>query len=301
MAARISSSLTTAGIASVKPRASVVVADPKVNASYQVPVSALSYIELTVAANLDNTGRYGLVQDVVAVVDDARLSTSKGLEDSFAFLDLVSTEAGKVLSDSISFEEVVTRTLTFIREFTDQITPTDTFGFGITRPLADAIAADDNAVRQFVKAVSDTFGATDALQFSNTKGLTELVLMADQAFGSMTKALTDGISSSDVLTQAVTKALFETLTTSETQDFLVSKTLADGVGMNDSFDTTDGSLYEIVKSFSNVVFASDDSSRSTAKSVADSFGLSDAGSLVSQGYCDLTYFAEDYVGEARTF
>lgn len=34
---------------------------------------------------------------------------------------------------------------------------------------------------------------------------------------------------------------------------------------------------------------------------SDSGVTADSGSLRSQGYCDFTYFAEDYVGASRTF
>ena len=33
----------------------------------------------------------------------------------------------------------------------------------------------------------------------------------------------------------------------------------------------------------------------------DTIPITDAGSLRSQGYCDFTYFQEDYVGASRTF
>jgi hypothetical protein len=47
--------------------------------------------------------------------------------------------------------------------------------------------------------------------------------------------------------------------------------------------------------------AVDATSLSPEKAIADMIELADAGSLVAQNYCDITYFAEDYVGESRTF
>jgi len=37
------------------------------------------------------------------------------------------------------------------------------------------------------------------------------------------------------------------------------------------------------------------------KILGDSSALSDSGSIRSQGYCAFDYFAEDYVGDIRTF
>ena len=36
-------------------------------------------------------------------------------------------------------------------------------------------------------------------------------------------------------------------------------------------------------------------------SLSDTTSIADAGSLISQGYCDFSYFADDYVGTSRTF
>jgi hypothetical protein len=41
--------------------------------------------------------------------------------------------------------------------------------------------------------------------------------------------------------------------------------------------------------------------KSMSKSLTESPSAASSGSLRSQGYCDFTYFAEDYVGASRTF
>jgi hypothetical protein len=71
--------------------------------------------------------------------------------------------------------------------------------------------------------------------------------------------------------------------------------------MNDTADLVDGVTYQTVKYITNVVFTSDTSTRAWDANKADSVSLASSGSLTSQSYCDLSYFAEDYVGESRTF
>lgn len=71
--------------------------------------------------------------------------------------------------------------------------------------------------------------------------------------------------------------------------------------MNDSADLADGLYFQAVKNFSNVAFATDNDVLSLALSKAETVNTADSGVLLSQGYCDLTYFAEDYVGATRAF
>jgi hypothetical protein len=47
--------------------------------------------------------------------------------------------------------------------------------------------------------------------------------------------------------------------------------------------------------------ATDSAAIAAGKALIDSTSASDAGILISQDYCDITYFAEDYVGTSRTF
>jgi hypothetical protein len=89
---------------------------------------------------------------------------------------------------------------------------------------------------------------------------------------------------------------------------------------SDSAITTDALSAAVQKYLASAFTLADSISKLTSKSVTvDSFGVSDAivnshskpfsdmiattsaGALLSQGYCDITYFAEDYVGESRTF
>jgi hypothetical protein len=91
--------------------------------------------------------------------------------------------------------------------------------------------------------------------------------------------ITDSVSVSDQFTQLLNKGVSDSVSTSDTSTRSPGKGLADSVSTGDSFSRT----VNYNRNFSD-------------SAVADS-----SGSLRSQGYCDFTYFAEDYVGYSRTF
>ncbi len=55
------------------------------------------------------------------------------------------------------------------------------------------------------------------------------------------------------------------------------------------------------RSQSDNALAGDAAIVAPGKGLQNTASTSDAGSLRSQGYCDLSYFADDYVGATRTF
>lgn len=203
---------------------------PTVATSYVLPVAALSYIDIAVSMEVDETGRSRYVADSAAVFDRTFMATAKVLADAAAAMDsppVFSTT--KALTDPVGLSDAATVVLIFIRKF------------------ADSIGVSEARVFDMLKALSDT------------------------------------------------------ATTSEHLSLSIAKFLSDGVGMIDSFDLNDGATYTFTKALSNVSFATDALMLSPQKGLSDSVTMGSAGSLLSQGYCDITYFAEDYVGYARTF
>ena len=210
--------------------------------------------------------------DYVLLTVAASLDTTgryKLVLDSTVVLDAAVIAFGKALTDIATATDAAA--LVVSKPFTDALTPTDDFARAVdyVRAFSHASSISDTTVVSFIKAAHDSFVASDAIT---------------------------------------------------TMSF--AKFLTDGVAMNDSFDAVDGSQYAFTKGVSNIVFASEELSRQVdyvrgftdatgavedtkyfdfVKSLADNTTTSDAGSLRSQGYCDFTYFAEDYVGDSRTF
>ena len=129
---------------------------------------------------------------------------------------------------------------------------------------ADTVAVGDVLVSVliFIRDVADSVSVSDTL----VSVLTFIRSFADTA------AIADATS------KFVSPAYFETVTPNDTRAISTSKNIAgDAVSVADAYNL-----------LSN-------------KGLSESLSLADSGTLISQGYCDITYFAEDYVGESRTF
>lgn len=57
---------------------------------------------------------------------------------------------------------------------------------------------------------------------------------------------------------------------------------------------------QFFKNTTNTVGITDTTALQLGIGLSEAPAATDSGSIISQGYCDITYFAEDYVGESRT-
>lgn len=148
----------------------------------------------------------------------------------------------------------------------------------------------------------DTFTTVDDTTRSTGKGLSDSATMGDSVLTVLVfiRDFTDTTSLADAKTLLVSPAYSDTFTTSETVARSLSKTLTDSFALNDLSDAA-GPTWSFSDFTNNVVSTSDSTTVTNTKGLSDSLSSSDSGTLISQGYCDITYFAEDYVGESRTF
>ena len=162
----------------------------------------------------------------------------------------------------------------------------DAVSLAVTKALSSPeIMLSDTTVFDTVKGLSDSVGFTEVFLATLVflRDLADTAVVSDAHAVAFSKPATDSVSASD----ASVRSFFKNLTS--------------GVAMNDSFAAGDGLTYSFAKGITNVVFAADAANFSHSKSVSDMIGTTDAGVLAIQNYCDITYFAEDYVGEFRTF
>ncbi len=184
--------------------------------------------------------------------------------------------------------------------------------------LTLSVLVDTNG---FYKLFGDVFGAADALSIRSTKSAADSVSTSEGSVFSFGKARADSFEPTDVFSRVVDyNRLFEdTVDESETQVFSVGKPLSDtfatshfevfdhqkllvdGVAMNDGMEAVDGFGIALTRGVSNVALVGDANALSFATSRVESISTQDAGSLRSQGYCDFSYFAEDYVGASLAF
>lgn len=161
----------------------------------------------------------------------------------------------------------------------------DATAYAVAKQLSDSISLSDTPELQTVKSLVDSVSLSDEVLSTLTffRGFDDLVVSTDTQFDTVDKSLADAYSVFDADVLDITKQLF------------------DGVAMNDAFDATDGSIYVFTKGANNIVFATDINLFTHDKSFSDMIEVVDEGLWVIQGYCDLTYFAEDYVGQSSTF
>jgi len=204
-------------------RASVVVVDPSVGVSYVVPVAAVDYVDLSVSAELDASGRYRYIQEVVAVIDGTSFVLSRSIDDVLSTTDSETISTLKGLSDSVAMQDSLNTLLLFLRAF------------------ADSVAVADADARTYL--VSKT----------------EQVAVADNDFIDWAKSLAHSVTPADVSAVLTEKPFSESLATADAKALLLAAARVESVTMTD------------------------------------------VGIVSIQDYCDLSYFAEDYVGLSQSF
>lgn len=163
--------------------------------------------------------------------------------------------------------------------------------------LADLAALSTGKI-----ADADSIAFSDGQVFSTDKGVADTATIGDNFVAVLIfiREFNDTTSTSDANTLLISPAYSDSVTTSETTAFSISKALADAFALNDLSDAA-GPDWSFSDYTNNTVSTSDSATVTNTKGLADSLSLADSGTLISQGYCDLTYFAEDYVGDYRTF
>lgn len=181
-----------ANLTSQQIRSSVTAESPFATVTASVPASAISYIELTVGAYLDESGRYRLIGDIVATVDASAFAVGKSLTDGFALLDAASVGSSKELSDSV--QTIDSSTLIdgieygFQKRSQDEIALSEQFGIQHSKPHVETVGVNDDSTLTTDKAqndsasLSETFSKTS--QFSRT--FAEIAEQADLDVWSLT-------------------------------------------------------------------------------------------------------------------
>lgn len=180
---------------------------------------------------------------------------------------------------------VVVDTNGFYKLFGDTVGVADVANLAVSKSAADQVALADGSVRDTIKALADTSTADDF--FSRIVGYA--------------RAFADARAISDSAVFATDKPLTDDASVVHAEVFSHAKLLADGVAMNDGMEAVDGFGIALTRSVSNVTLVADAADLSFTRSSVESVVTADAGALRSQGYCDISYFAEDYVGASRAF
>lgn len=243
-----------------------------------------------------------------AVADTIALGVTFGTADSAFAADTVGVGLGKVSIDAAGVSD--SRWLATGKGAADTAGATDaarfdaaiqlTSGASVTDDVNGAAAGDDSAI-QFFKATSNAAGVADELQiaaaYSRPQSDTASVIESTAKGVSTTLANTAGVGDSILVAIIVPTNPFEVVALSDGMLRAVGMVRGDAAGVTDVAVLSLG----VLRDFSDTGAAADASIVSAGKVFNDSGRIADTGSLRSQGYADFSYFAEDYVGESRTF
>ena len=176
-----------------------------------------------------------------------------------------------------------------ILEVTDSFSVSDAISKVFSRPTSDSFIASDAEVKETGKNLSDSVSTTEAQIAEVGKNIADTFVVADAI---------------DLL--QIGKNTTDSASTAETQQFDITKLLTDSIFVTDDVDgeasIQDDQEMHFFKVKRDSGFASDQEVKLAGKVTTDSASGADSGSLRSQNYTvDNTYFAEDYVGDSRTF
>jgi hypothetical protein len=173
---------------------------------------------------------------------------------------------------------------------------------GLFKFVTDSAVVSDGNSYSFAKSPADTISFSD-FQFRDTSlGKSESVSLSDilSTLLVFIRLFEETISLSDAAAKSINKVSSDSLAAGDSLAFTFTKSLSDSFALNDLSDVN-GTTISFSDFTNNVVSSSDLLLFLNSKVIQDTLSPSDSGYLFSQGYCDLTYFAEDYVGDYRTF
>jgi hypothetical protein len=283
---------------------SVAVVRPGVSSvTYSVPAAALEYIELVASGYMDTTGFYRFKSDIALVLDQAAIDFHKRLFDSQSTEDKAVLAPEKRLFDSIGPADFAPAFDVAKALSTSQLV-LDKAALSVANILADAFASSDDPYKTAGKALASEFELTDAQTVEAQKLILDSVSFVENviAVRAFLRVFADTVTPAELVAKTVTKPPFtEQISVADARDVLPIKSIFDAVAMDDGTSIGDGSTYFFQKYLNNVALLSDAESFDFSKPVTDQVGFSEAGLVSAQGYCDITYFAENYVGTSSSF
>jgi hypothetical protein len=275
------------------------VAQASVSAS--VAGFTLSYVALAASAALDELGFYKKFRDAVTAADTKAITLGTQKTDSVATSDSTQRAVTKVLGHTVSVVDVINIVKTTLRFADDTFVVTEDIALHPNKNLQHTVAPSDLVSRAVDKVLADAFAMNDGAAvgdgstYTFQKYVNNVASIEDARFFDIAKTLTDELGVSDGVALEAVKALADAFSASSATFTSFSKALAD------TLTAADVTTVAFTKILSDTAGIADSAVQSTTKAVADSFGFSESGSVISQGYCDPTYFEADYVGEYRTF
>ena len=289
---------------------------------------AFSKASEDIAAALDTASRdVGKpANDTAGAADSAARSLSKPASDAFTADDLFSRQ----VSFNRTFNDLVNATddidgiasieddqeVSFFKFTNDSLSFADAASKDSSKPLADVMAAQDLPAKSVNKPFADSASLTDATALLADKNLLEIAGAQDVITRkSIDKSSTDVAGAADVAARDLSKSVSDASLLSDTSHLATGKGISDTATFSDviywvlvflrsptdEVALADVKALALSKPSADAMSVSDSSFRRPELGKTDSVGVASSGTLRSQGYCDFSYFAEDYVGSSRSF
>jgi hypothetical protein len=270
--------------------------------TYVVPVAAIDYVDLAVSAELDASGKFRVFIETAVVVDGVSFETTKPLADTTSAGDAVSVAALKNLADGFAMndgsEAVDGSVYSFAKGISNVAFANDATTTAALKLLQDTQVMQDLVAKDLSRPIADVFDMADDETVSALKGLSDSVSMQDSV---LTLFLAIRNFADEVNAVDLRATLFSPATKTEQvavadNDFIDwTKSLAHSV------TPADVSVFLAEKPFSESLVAAEAKALLFATARVESVTVPDVGLLSVQDYCDLSYFAEDYVGFSQSF
>ena len=206
-----------------------------------------------------------------AAIDTDFKAVAKFFTENPAMADTNILSFFKNLSENPNFTDTI-NTLALTKALTDAVNATD--------DLDAAASILDDQEMQFVKNTTNTAAITDAFArvVAFTRSFSETPAITDVNILGIGKSVSENPAFSDTNYINFGKLLGELPSVSEILSLQVAlSAFTEAPGVTDSADVVPNKVF------------------------LETPSLTDAGSLRSQGYCDFTFFAEDFVGASRNF
>ena len=193
--------------------------------------------------------------------EQAVLDTSKALTDAPALSEAHTTAFGKAADDSLSATESLSRTVSFVRGFTDSFTlddaasvdafvkdygadKTNVFGFSddhtytFGKVLEDTATLSEAAALDFNTSRDDSFSVSESLAKATGLAPTDSTSLSESAVLAPSLAKDDSVSMSEDTAFSLDNAATDSLTPSEAAAFGISKVVTDSSTLSESLSRT---------------------------------------------------------------
>jgi hypothetical protein len=302
MGVKVVPNATASSTTIVRLRAAVTVSDDLAAAvTYALPAARIDYIDLAIGAILDTSGRFKFIPDSVLLLDASKFDLAKALVDAYATLDSTSVAALKFLADGFAMndgsEAVDGATYSFAKGISNVAFVNDATATAALKLLQDTQVMQDLVAKDLSRPIVDVFDVADDETVSALKGLSDSIEMQDSLVTLLLflRDFADDVSVADSDTRVYSLPKTEQVAVADNDFIDWTKILAHSV------TSADVSVFLAEKPFSEALSAAEAKALSFTTARVESVTVPDVGLLSVQDYCDLSYFAEDYVGFSQSF